>query len=584
MKTIVVVILVLLTFGTFVYASPISQQWIKIYEGPENDSFNCIQQTMDGGYIATGHTRSFAPGLSIYLWVLKFDANGHVSWQKTYHHGSFINDGYTIQQTSDGGYILGGFTSMPGKSWMLKLDSNGDIVWQKTYDEIIQFNVIQQIANGGYIAIGPGNVLKIDTDGNVAWHKIIRGLEHLSLTGIQQTSEEGYIISGYHYTSADYDILVLELDSNGNLLWQKTYRGTVKEYSYSIQVTSDGGYIVAGPYGSDALVLKLDGTGNILWQKTYDGSGSTYMVSIQQTADGGYTTVGTTDSDIWIMKLDDYGNIIWQRTYGGDSGDWGIYYDKTLDGGYVIAGNTNSFGSDGLMILKLDSNGEIPGCDIIETSNVQVIDRTVIPQDFSLTVESWPITVTETDTIPQVIAVEISEVCYYENPTDIDGDGIENDSGEAIANGMYGGSFLVELDNCSESPNGPYLGTCTKGTVGSTCIANEACGHDGICSMNQEDSSPPQGNGIGDACDCEGNFDCDTDCDGTDASTFKVDFGRSTFGNPCENGNPCNGDFDCDGDCDGTDAAGFKFDFGRSSFNNPCPACTVGEWCNYPSP
>ena len=101
---------------------------------------------------------------------------------------------------------------------------------------------------------------------------------------------------------------------------------------------------------------------------------------------------------------------------------------------------------------------------------------------------------------------------------------------------------------------------------------------------NQEDTFPPQSNGIGDACDCEGNFDCDADCDGTDAFTFKADFGRSTFSNPCETGNTCNGDFDCDGDCDGTDAAGFKLDFGRSSLNNPCPACEVGVWCNYSSP
>jgi hypothetical protein len=83
-------------------------------------------------------------------------------------------------------------------------------------------------------------------------------------------------------------------------------------------------------------------------------------------------------------------------------------------------------------------------------------------------------------------------------------------------------------------------------------------------------------------CDCEGNFDGDQDCDGTDAATFKADFGRSIFQRPCEIGDPCNGDFTCDGDVDGTDAAKFKEDFGRSSFNNPCPSCTVGEWCTYP--
>jgi hypothetical protein len=100
--------------------------------------------------------------------------------------------------------------------------------------------------------------------------------------------------------------------------------------------------------------------------------------------------------------------------------------------------------------------------------------------------------------------------------------------------------------------------------------------------MNQEDSCPPQGNEIGDACDCEGNFDCDQDVDGTDAAKLRIDFGRSTFQNPCTGQNPCNGDFDCDNDCDGTDAALLKSDFGRSQLDNPCPACLPGDWCTYP--
>ena len=98
---------------------------------------------------------------------------------------------------------------------------------------------------------------------------------------------------------------------------------------------------------------------------------------------------------------------------------------------------------------------------------------------------------------------------------------------------------------------------------------------------NQDDTSPPQGNNCGDACECEGNFDGDEDQDGSDAFDFKEDFGRSTLGNPCENGNPCNGDFDCDNDCDGSDAFTFKEDFGRR-FGNPCPNCETLPWCVYP--
>jgi hypothetical protein len=102
--------------------------------------------------------------------------------------------------------------------------------------------------------------------------------------------------------------------------------------------------------------------------------------------------------------------------------------------------------------------------------------------------------------------------------------------------------------------------------------------------MNQEDTFPPQGNGIGDACDCEGNFSCaeDQDVDGSDAALFKGDFGRSIMVHPCIVGDTCNGDFTCDGDVDGTDASLFKADFGRSSILNPCPACGEGgEWCGY---
>jgi len=82
--------------------------------------------------------------------------------------------------------------------------------------------------------------------------------------------------------------------------------------------------------------------------------------------------------------------------------------------------------------------------------------------------------------------------------------------------------------------------------------------------------------------ECEGNFDCDLDCDGGDAALFKSDFGRSLFKNPCTNPDPCNGDFDCDVDVDGTDASVFKDDFGRSSFKNPCPNCEGDEGCTYP--
>jgi hypothetical protein len=99
---------------------------------------------------------------------------------------------------------------------------------------------------------------------------------------------------------------------------------------------------------------------------------------------------------------------------------------------------------------------------------------------------------------------------------------------------------------------------------------------------NQEDTFPPQGNGIGDACDCEVDFDCDSNVDARDVYYFLEDFGRNQYKNTCINENPCNGDTKCDGDVDADDVKKFLEDFGRSVFNNRCPACEVGDWCEYP--
>jgi aminopeptidase N len=98
----------------------------------------------------------------------------------------------------------------------------------------------------------------------------------------------------------------------------------------------------------------------------------------------------------------------------------------------------------------------------------------------------------------------------------------------------------------------------------------------------QEDTYPPGGNGIGDACDCESDFNCDGNVDADDVRPFLDDFGRSTYNNPCTNTSSCNGDFNCDVNVDADDVTKFLEDFGRSHYNNPCPNCVAGTWCVYP--
>ena len=107
------------------------------------------------------------------------------------------------------------------------------------------------------------------------------------------------------------------------------------------------------------------------------------------------------------------------------------------------------------------------------------------------------------------------------------------------------------------------------------------CGTNGFCSMDQDDSYPPDGNRIGDVCDCEGDFDCSGGVDASDVTAFLTDFGRTTFFHPCTNADPCSGDFNCDVNVDATDVTIFLEDFGRGPFFNPCPTCVPITWCAY---
>ena len=98
---------------------------------------------------------------------------------------------------------------------------------------------------------------------------------------------------------------------------------------------------------------------------------------------------------------------------------------------------------------------------------------------------------------------------------------------------------------------------------------------------SQKDTYPPGGNGVGDACECEGDFNNNGSLDAEDISLFKKDTGRNLWDNPCTNANPCYGDFDCNGSVDATDIKLFMEDLGRNIHNNPCPYHKVEGWCDY---
>jgi len=422
----------------------INYYWATSYGGEGWDDVYSIQQTSDGGYVVAGHTNSFGAGESDF-WVLKLRGDGTIQWQKTYG-GNGWDGAESIQQTSDGGYVVAGYTESfgagDGDFWVLKFREDGTVQWQKTYggNGWDGADSIQQTSDGGYAvagdteSFGAGDgdfwVLKLREDGTVQWQKTFGGMEWDGAESVQQTSDGGYVVAGWteSFGTGDGDFWALKLDGDGAIQWQKTYGGKEWDWASSIQQTSDGGYVVAGETESfgagdeDFWVLKLRGDGTVQWQKTFGGKEWDGASSIQQTSDGGYAVAGDTESfgagdgDFWVLKLRGDGTVQWQKTFGGREWDEARSIRQTPDGGYVVAGYTESFGAgeEDVLVLKLDGDGNIPECALVATSSAIVGDTGVVGVDSNAITSDSYATIENTYVAPANSWASVSTQCYHE--------------------------------------------------------------------------------------------------------------------------------------------------------------------------
>ncbi|UVI33431.1 hypothetical protein [Paenibacillus spongiae] len=345
-KLLVMILLSIVTVGlgsipdasAEVYTLP-SKGWEKTFGGSSFDGGLSVQMTSDGGYISTGSTDSYGAG-SADVYLVKTDGLGNKQWEKTFG-GPGRDIGFSVQQTSDGGYIIAGSTIIHhGKfgSWnhvyLIKTDGSGIKQWERTFAD---------------------------------------GIGH----SVQQTSDGGYIIAGStgSYNNGQSDVYLIKTDASGNKQWEKTYGGIYDDYGYSVQQTGGKfvfggtGYIIVGQtnsYGagfgsrSDVYLIKTDTAGNELWSQNFGGSEWDSGNSVQQTSDGGYIITGHKNYDIYLIKTNGSGTLQWEKTYGDDPADWGSSVQQTSDGGYIIAGVTGSmiggyYGNG--YLLKMDNSG-----------------------------------------------------------------------------------------------------------------------------------------------------------------------------------------------------------------------------------
>jgi uncharacterized repeat protein (TIGR01451 family) len=294
-------------------------------------------QVVSGGYVTAGFSGGYPDTANYY--ISKRDGSGNQLWQKTYG-GTGEDMAYNVQATTDGGYIVAGFSNSSNgdvvkqhserEAWILKLDANGDKQWAYTYGGSAEdtAQAICQMSDGGYLVAGasssangdvPANkgssdgwVFKLDAAGTIVWKKNFGGSAQDALNRIVKNADNTYTLSGYSFSNdgdvsgnhGQADVWVIQIDDAGNLMWSKLFGGSRNDAAFGSQTASANGCFITGftessdgqvtvaAGGVDCWTLRIDATGNLLWQKSSGTVNNEYAMAVMPANDIEFAIAG----------------------------------------------------------------------------------------------------------------------------------------------------------------------------------------------------------------------------------------------------------------------------------------------------
>ena len=253
--------------------------WFKTYGGMQDDGATGVNVCNDNGFIVTGVTMSFGDGQS-QIYLIRTDENGDTLWTKKYGPSYANCFGYSVIQTINDGYIISGsFNYGNPKLYIIKTNSLGDTVWTKKYEYngMYSGSTIRETNDGNYIVLGTvvnmANVsdirlMEIDQIGDTIFTKDYGGIDNEVGGEVQLTNDNGFIITGLtqSYGAGGKDVFLIKTNENGGAQWTKTFGGAGDDWGGSVQQTTDNGYIISGytkSFGNnyDVYLIKTDANG-----------------------------------------------------------------------------------------------------------------------------------------------------------------------------------------------------------------------------------------------------------------------------------------------------------------------------------
>ncbi len=324
--------------------------WNRTFGGRDKDWASAVVETADSGFVLVGRTWSVGAGQSD-MWIIKTDRKGFVQWQQTVG-GSGDDEAYDIIQTNDGGLALAGYTyslnTDTSDMYLVKLDSNGTLIWSRTYGGVGNercFTLIQTL-DGGYALGGRTNsfgegyydmyLVKTDFEGYQEWDHTYGNIGRDQAFALLQTPEGGFALAGetQRFDSYYRDFWLVKTDDIGTLQWSQTYGTPERELCFDLVQTPDKGFVLAGYQTSlnntngfvDLYIVKSTNNGVLEWERTYGGPLHDLASAIVRTDDGGFAVAGITNApwfypyygggDMWLLKLDAKGRMTSKNNAG----------------------------------------------------------------------------------------------------------------------------------------------------------------------------------------------------------------------------------------------------------------------------